>query len=296
MVTAAKKSEALEASTSPKAIMTHATSASQKGGVGKSFWERAKIEFLRERNVPIAAYDMDGGTGSVARILGERDEHGELKATEDQDPLKGVRSYNIHKNRGREAFADSSSLEYTHIQIDTPGGGFFALSDIMDGGSNSLHGLYKAIIKEGRQPIIEHIVTPEDESVESVRQYLDATEGLPIQHIAILNMRDADEKSDFEMWFGYTELVEDPETGEMKPEKVGGNCRADFLAAGGIEIVMPKLAVGASLRMKRYNLTFSAAADDKRLTVSQRGQVSRWLREMWKELLGNKKFLEIYGV
>lgn len=296
MATAAKKTEALEASSSPIALMTHATSASQKGGVGKSFWERAKIEFLREQGIPIAAYDMDGGTGSVARILGERDEHGELKPTEDQDPLKGVRSYNIHKNRGREAFADSSALEYKHIQIDTPGGGFDALSDIMDGGSNSLHGLYSAIIKEGRKPIIEHIITPEDESVESVRRYLDATDGLPIQHIAVLNMRDADEKSDFEMWFGYTEMVEDPDTGAMKPEKIGGNARADFLAAGGIEVMMPKLAVGASLRMKRYNLTFSAAANDPRLTVTQRGQVSRWLREMWKELLGNKKFLEIYGI
>ncbi|SMD16415.1 hypothetical protein [Rhizobium sp. RU36D] len=288
MATATKKTE-LTTSTSPEALLkTHATSASQKGGVGKSFWERAKIEFLRERDVPIAAYDMDGGTGSVARILGERDEHGELKPTEDQDPLKGVRSYNIHKNRGREAFADSSALEYKHIQIDTPGGGFDALSDIMDGGSNSLQGLYEAILKEGRKPIIEHIITPEDESVESVRRYLDATEGLPIQHIAILNMRDADEKSDFEMWFGYTDL----ETGE----KVGGNARAEFLENGGIEIVMPKLAIGAALRMKRYNLTFTAASQDARLTVTQRGQVSRWLREMWKELLGNKKFLEIYGI
>ncbi|PTV70175.1 hypothetical protein [Agrobacterium pusense] len=288
MATAAKKIDTLATSTSPKALMTHATSASQKGGVGKSFWERAKIEFLRERDVPIAAYDMDGGTGSVARILGERDEDGELKPTEEQDPLKGVRSYNIHKNRGREAFADSSALEYKHIQIDTPGGGFDALSDIMDGGSNSLHGLYEAILKEGRKPIIEHIITPEDESVESVRRYLDATEGLPIQHIAILNMRDADEKSDFEMWFGYTDL----ETGE----KVGGNARAEFLENGGIEIVMPKLAIGAALRMKRYNLTFTAASQDPRLTVTQRGQVSRWLREMWKELLGNKKFLEIYDI
>lgn len=287
MATATKKTE-LASSTSPEALKTHSTSASQKGGVGKSFWERAKIEFLREQGVLIAAYDMDGGTGSVARILGERDEKGELKPTEEQDPLKGVRSYNIHKNRGREAFADSSALEYQHIQIDTPGGGFDALSDIMDGGSNSLHGLYEAIIKEGRKPIIEHIITPEDESVESVRRYLDATEGLPIQHIAILNMRDADEKSDFEMWFGYMDL----ETGE----KVGGNARAEFLENGGIEIVMPKLAIGAALRMKRYNLTFTAASQDPRLTVTQRGQVSRWLREMWKELLGNKKFLEIYGI
>lgn len=264
----------------------HATTASDKGGVGKSFWDRFKIEFLRKLGKEVAAFDTDGGTGSLARILGQRDQNGELLPPEDQDPLVGVKSFNIRKQRTRDEFLNTAALPAAIVQLDLPGGGFDAISEIADGGGESLLGVFQAVIDEGRTAVIDHVIHHEDESTESVARYLDATEGLPVVHCAILNMRDADSKADFEMWFGYID-----ENGE----KIGGRTRERLLAAGGFEIVMPKLASGAASRIKRYGLTFEAAGEDRRLTVAQRAQVKRWYQDMTKTIMDCKPFRKLYG-
>ncbi|ANL11964.1 MULTISPECIES: hypothetical protein [unclassified Rhizobium] len=280
--TNAAKKEALASTTS-----IHAATASDKGGVGKSFWDRFKIEFLRKLGKEVAAFDTDGGTGSLARILGQRDQNGDLLPPEDQDALVGVKSFNIRKHRTRDEFLNTAALSAAIVQLDLPGGGFDALSEIADGGGESLHGVYQAVIGEGRTAVIDHVIHHEDESTESVARYLDATEGLPVVHCAILNMRDADSKADFEMWYGFTD-----ENGE----KIGGRTRERLLANGGFEIIMPKLASGAASRIKRYGLTFEAACSDKRLTVAQRAQVSRWYQEMTKAILDNQPFRKLYGI
>ncbi|TBG52568.1 hypothetical protein [Rhizobium leguminosarum] len=265
----------------------HATTASDKGGVGKSFWDRFKIEFLRKLGKEVAAYDTDGGTGSLARILGQRDQNGELLPPEDQDPLIGVKSFNIRKQRTRDEFLNTAALPASIVQLDLPGGGFDAISEIADGGGESLLGVFQAVIDEGRTAVIDHVIHHEDESTESVARYLDATEGLPVIHCAILNMRDADSKADFEMWFGYID-----ENGE----KIGGRTRERLLAAGGFEIIMPKLASGAASRIKRYGLTFEAAGEDRRLTVAQRAQVKRWHQDMTKTIMDCKPFRKLYDI
>ncbi|MBA1343930.1 hypothetical protein [Rhizobium sp. WYCCWR 11146] len=265
----------------------HATTASDKGGVGKSFWDRFKIEFLRKLGKEVAAYDTDGGTGSLARILGQRDQNGELLPPEDQDPLIGVKSFNIRKQRTRDEFLNTAALPASIVQLDLPGGGFDAISEIADGGGESLLGVFQAVIDEGRTAVIDHVIHHEDESTESVARYLDATEGLPVIHCAILNMRDADSKADFEMWFGYID-----ENGE----KIGGRTRERLLAAGGFEIIMPKLASGAASRIKRYSLTFEAAGEDRRLTVAQRAQVKRWHQDMTKTIIDCKPFRKLYDI
>ncbi|MBY3575476.1 hypothetical protein HFN65_31550 [Rhizobium laguerreae] len=265
----------------------HATTASDKGGVGKSFWDRFKIEFLRKLGKEVAAYDTDGGTGSLARILGQRDQNGELLPPEDQDPLIGVKSFNIRKQRTRDEFLNTAALPASIVQLDLPGGGFDAISEIADGGGESLLGVFQAVIDEGRTAVIDHVIHHEDESTESVARYLDATEGLPVIHCAILNMRDADSKADFEMWFGYID-----ENGE----KIGGRTRERLLAAGGFEIIMPKLASGAASRIKRYSLTFEAAGEDRRLTVAQRAQVKRWHQDMTKTIMDCKPFRKLYDI
>ncbi|RVH69159.1 hypothetical protein CN198_13920 [Sinorhizobium meliloti] len=264
----------------------HATTASDKGGVGKSFWDRFKIELLRKLGKEVAAFDTDGGTGSLARILGQRDQNGELLPPEDQNPLIGVKSFNIRKQRTRDEFLNTAALPASIVQLDLPGGGFDAISEIADGGGESLLGVFQAVIDEGRTAVIDHVIHHEDESTESVARYLDATEGLPVVHCAILNMRDADSKADFEMWFGYTD-----ENGE----KIGGRTRERLLAAGGFEIIMPKLASGAASRIKRYGLTFEAAGEDRRLTVAQRAQVKRWYQDMTKTIMDCKPFRDLYG-
>ncbi|TBF89186.1 hypothetical protein [Rhizobium leguminosarum] len=265
----------------------HATTASDKGGVGKSFWDRFKIEFLRKLGKEVAAFDTDGGTGSLARILGQRDQNGELLPPEDQDPLIGVKSFNIRKQRTRDEFLNTAALPASIVQLDLPGGGFDAISEIADGGGESLLGVFQAVIDEGRTAVIDHVIHHEDESTESVARYLDATEGLPVIHCAILNMRDADSRADFEMWFGYID-----ENGE----KIGGRTRERLLAAGGFEIIMPKLASGAASRIKRYGLTFEAAGEDRRLTVAQRAQVKRWHQDMSKTIMDCKPFRKLYDI
>ena len=65
--------------------------ASEKGGVGKSWWGIAFVDCLRAAGASLAAYDADGSVGSLVRVLGTRDDTGKLLV--DQDPLAGIGYY-----------------------------------------------------------------------------------------------------------------------------------------------------------------------------------------------------------
>ncbi|TBE73860.1 hypothetical protein ELG97_37155 [Rhizobium leguminosarum] len=259
--------------------------ASDKGGVGKSFFFRFLAELFRKAKKGVLLYDGDGGTGSSVRIFGTRDGNGDLLP--EQSPETGIVPYNLRKARPRETLINSATLGGAITMHDLPGGAFDAMSEIADGGDESLVGIFEGIISEGQQPIIMHLVHHEDESTESVARYLDATEGLNVKHVAVLNYRDADGRDDFEMWYGFRD-----ESGEQ----VGGRTRERLLAAGGFEIVVPKLAPSAASRIKRYNLTFEQATTDKRLTLAQRSQVGRWYREMMKAVMENDAFKSLFKI
>lgn len=273
MATAAKKAE-LATSSGIFVIM-----ASDKGGVGKSFFFRFLAEFLRSMKSNVLLFDGDGGTGSSYRIFGTRDANDEL--LEDQNPAVGIQPYNLRKSRPRETLINSATLGGTITMHDLPGGAFDAISEIVDGGGESLHGIFEGIISVGQKPVVFHVIHHEDESTESVARFLDATEGLDIIHVAVLNFRDAEEKSDFEMWYGFE---------NHNGEREGGRTRERLLATGGFEIIVPRLMLSAASRIKRHNLSFTAASDQnnplsQRLTLAQRTQVGRWHREMTKRLI-----------
>lgn len=284
MATATKKNELLSSTgLIPVAFAVEAAIglfiflASDKGGVGKTFFFRYLVETLRKRKPgKVAAFDGDNGTGSGVRILGMRDANGELLPPDQQTAVDGVVTYNMRKSRTREEFINSISTSLPFIIHDQPGGAFDAMTEIADGGGESLTGILNAVADEKYQPIAIHAVHHEDESTESVARYLDATEGSPTVHIAVLNERDAESLSDFEMWFGYKD--------ETTGEQIGGRTRDRLLATGGFEIVMPRLAGAASSRIKRYNLTFEQACTDKRLTLAQRIQVKNWFQTMNRNL------------
>ncbi|TBH28181.1 hypothetical protein ELG63_36450 [Rhizobium leguminosarum] len=277
MATAAKKVEA-QSSTGLFVIM-----ASDKGGVGKSFFFRFLAEFLRKQKDGVLLFDGDGGTGSSFRIFGKRDNDGFL--LDDQDPAVGIKPYNLRKSRPRETLINSATLGGSVTMHDLPGGSFDAISEIVDGGGESLHGIFDGIISVNQKPVVFHLVHHEDESTESVARFLDATEGLDIVHIAVLNYRDAEAKEDFEMWYGFE---------NHEGEREGGRTRERLLATGGFEIVVPRLMLSAASRIKRNNLLFSEAGDkdnpkSKLLTLAQRAQVDRWYRQMVKALTDTEK-------
>ncbi|NTA19761.1 hypothetical protein [Agrobacterium tumefaciens] len=272
MATAAKTVEA-QSSTGLFVIM-----ASDKGGVGKSFFFRFLAEFLRKQKDGVLLFDGDGGTGSSFRIFGKRDSDGYL--LDEQDPAVGIQPYNLRKSRPRETLINSATLGGTITMHDLPGGSFDAISEIVDGGGESLHGIFEGIISVDQKPVVFHLVHHEDESTESVARFLEATEGLDIVHVAVLNYRDAESKDDFEMWYGYE---------NHEGEREGGKTRERLLASGGFEIIVPRMMLSAASRIKRNDMFFSEAMDKEspkflRLTLAQRSQVSRWYREMVKSL------------
>lgn len=296
MATATKKNEVLSGTALNSAALLVKDAiglfiflASDKGGVGKTFYFRYLVERLRKlKPGKVAAFDGDNGTGSGVRILGQRDSSGDLLPPEKQTAIEGVVSYNMRKSRAREEFINSIAIEAPYIIHDQPGGAFDAMTEIADGGKESLTGILNAIAEERYQPVVIHAIHHEDESTESVARYLDATEGTPTIHVAVLNMRDAEEMADFELWYGY----KDETTGEI----LGGKTRERLLATGGFEVIMPRLAGSAASRIKRYNLTFEQAATDKRLTFAQRMQVKTWLKEMDEALMANAPFKALFNI
>ena len=57
--------------------------ANEKGGVGKSVFTRALVDWLRTQGERVLAFDADGSIGATIRVLGTRETEGSLCKTQD---------------------------------------------------------------------------------------------------------------------------------------------------------------------------------------------------------------------
>jgi len=253
--------------------------ASEKGGVGKSVFTRTLIDFLRSNGSRIAAYDADGGIGATLRVLGLRDDRGDL--VDEQCAIQGVGYYQGRVEGERNMVLDCMASREPLCVHDLAGGLLGDLTRIIDEGA-SLDGFMAAIEAEGYRLTIVHVISPDVGSAQSVGRWLDLTEDHADQ-VAVVNLKHGKPPADFPFWYGFVDAY---------GEKKGGKTRARLLSGGGVEIEFPALASGTFAKLDASNIAFSRAADVG-LSVTERAQVVRFLKEFGDNLAPAKKFLGI---
>lgn len=240
--------------------------ASEKGGVGKSVEARALIDHLRSEGIRVAAYDADGGVGALIRVLGTRNCDG--RVAEDQDPVEGIGYYNVRADNERNTLLDAISTGENLIVHDLAGGSLADLTKIVDGGEG-LDGLLAAFDEHGYRLTIIHVLSPEIGAAQSVARWVELV-GDQVDHVAVRNNRWGKSEADFPFWHGFT---------DGKGVAKGGKTREKLLAMGGVEIDLPALPAGTYAKIDAENLSFSAAAADTSLTITERAHISKFRRD-----------------
>ena len=240
--------------------------ANEKGGVGKSVFTRTLVDWLRQNNHRVAAFDADGSIGATVRVLGMRDKTGALAAK--QDPAQGVGFYNGRTEGERNLLLDAVVSEEPLYIHDLAGGLLADLTRIVDDG-DGLTGLLDAFEKYAYRPSIFHVMSPDSGSTQSVNRWLDLTEDRA-DHVAVLNLKHGRPPNDFPFWFGFNDRA-----GKEK----GGKTRERLLAGGGLEIEFPALQSGAFAKLDAENIRFSLAETAGLLTITEQAHVARFWRD-----------------
>lgn len=239
---------------------------SQKGGVGKSVEARSLIDQLRDENLIVAAYDADGSVGGLVRVLGTRTEDGRISPK--QDPVNGVGYYNIRAEGERNMLLDAIAAGDELIVHDLAGGSLADLTRIVDGGEG-LDGLLAAFDEHRYRLTIVHVLSPDIGAVQSVASWLELVND-KVDHIAVRNCRWGRLEADFPFWYGFT---------DGKGVQKGGKTREKLLGLGGIEIDLPALPAGTFAKIDAENMSFSAAAADAALTITERAHLAKFRRD-----------------
>ena len=215
----------------------------------------------------MAAYDADGSVGGLIRVLGTRDEAGELLA--EQDPTVGVGYYNIRDGAESHTVLNCLGTGEPLIVHDLAGGSLADLTRITDMGEG-LDDLLAAVDENGYRVTVLHLITSEVAATRSVDRWIKLV-GDRVDHVAVRNTRWGKAESDFPFWHGYT---------DGDGESRGGKVRTRLLEElGGLEISLPALPAGTFAKVDADALPFSAAASASRLTIVERSHVARYRRE-----------------
>ena len=245
--------------------------ASQKGGSGKTVLACALLDHLRAAGIPVTAFDGDGAVGGFYKMHGVRGGNGRLQ--HDQDARTGVVQYDIRDAASRDMLIESLDTDAPIILHDLAGGALLSLLQLFgDDVEGALRNLNTALEDLDSELIVLHLVTRDEGSVASVRQYLDLTAACPlIRHVAVVN-RHTSRDTDLHAWFGTAD------------GQSGGRTRALLMERGGAEMDLPALDAGAMALVQGAGTPFSVAIEDRSLPLVQRQRIRQFLRAFAAEL------------
>lgn len=252
------------------------TTASLKGGGGKSTTASAMVDTMRSQGRKIAAYDADGAIGSLSDMHAARDAAGRM--VDPQDPLTGVVGYNI-RDDSRSQMINSLQAGHRHILHDVAGG---ALADMqrLFADRDNLRNLLRALQSTDACMVFLHLVTPDRSTVESVAIHLDLTGSLGdlsehARHVAVLNRHGGRVDQDFPHWFGYADA-----SGTQR----GGKTRQRLIDGGGAEMSLPSINDRTMAMVKALQVPFAQACDDPRLALMDQQRLRMFCQDFDAEL------------
>ena len=242
---------------------------SSKGGTGKSVFARFLGEMLRTRQSNTWLFDGDGSVGQLLQYLGTRGADGVLEA--DQDPAKGVGSFPFLAHGSESAMRDSQ-VAITEALSGAPGTVLLDLPaaslDVLGAYESELE-LSTALKSSGWDPVLCLPITPYKASRRAVADALALGSGYKL--VVVRSEWHGDDR-DYGLW-------------------MESQLRTKFFAAGGVEIVMPRLRPWILAMLDDKSWGFHEALDH--LGMLDRPVLNAWLQKAEMAVLGAS---EVFGL
>lgn len=236
--------------------------AAAKGGVGKSTASRAFLDLARKAGRTVSAWDLDGGTGSLALLY------------RDRNPEVGVGSENVRSPKAPGKWIEALHGTADDVLLDCPGGAMKDLLSVFDDGVTALIDEAKLA---GREIVVVSVLGTFVDSTFAPIDHIKLF-GTDARHVALLNCYFGDQE-DFVIYNGF-----DDENGV----KQFGKAALAVREAGGETLHFPRLGpiTAALLDVKQY--TFAKGAEDVQAMGRRHSSNCRtWLNAVHRNFAGS---------
>jgi len=232
-----------------------------KGGTGKSTFARALADLYRLSPCRSALFDGDWLARSLFKVFHSRDDQGRVLPLDQQDPRQGCTVYDVRDRRlGRDLILNSLALPEAEVMLhDLPAGfrndllGLTGLPSAAEG-LRELAGHAAAL---GHRLTLVSVISPSPSDYPTA-SWLAQTIGPDVRLVVVRNgLFDEDA---FGLW-----------------RREAGPAVA---AAGGVELLMPRLDETAAVLCDHYRVRFSAAAGVEALPLADRLRTLSWFRRL----------------
>jgi hypothetical protein len=223
-----------------------------KGGTGASMIARFLAELHQQRKTGAYLVDGDGTTASLSKHFGLPRENADPTAA---NPANPVHTFSLHGTESdRDTIASLLEVDAPKMVMDLPATSLTVLRKI-----ETEYQWTNMLGAHGWRATVVASITPGEESIFDLADAM-AMFGERADYVAAVNMGLAEDRSDFEIW----------DTGETRPK---------FLAAGGVEIVFPRLKPRSVGKLQQRALTFAAGQTSPHLGIADRSRLAKWFAD-----------------
>lgn len=247
---------------------------SQKGGVGKTTFSRALLDYLRypeDGSAPktsVAAFDGDKNIAQLADAYGLKANGEYSHLANSANPFDGVMLFDARTKKGAEAMASALDLGADILLFDLPGGSVDDMKTVFGNTERFLDEYRENGYEIWVMIVINHLFA----SAKNIRTVTDVW-GASARYVVVKNLGQAEE--DHFVFF------DGPEA-----ERAGEPARL-IESLGGCVISMPSLDPDTYAKIDADAITFSVAATSKREGGYLRphpDRVKYFLRDVRKEI------------
>jgi hypothetical protein len=209
--------------------------ASSKGGVGKSYASRAFVDLARRAGRRVSAWDLDSGTGSLARLYPDR------------NPEVGADVEDVRDPEAPGRWLDAMCGDSDDVVLDVPGGALANLVRVFVGGAPSLVSEAKSL---GREVVLVSVIGVKYDSATAPQDAIELFGG-DVRHIALKNG-----------FFGESSkfVIFDGIRVEGSHGRKYGKTSDAVREVGGEVLYLPKLDTLTDVLLDVEGLSFAAAA------------------------------------
>jgi len=246
---------------------------SGKGGVGKSLVARLLAEMKREAEPATWLVDGDGEVGQLVQYLGRRDSSGRLVREQRGD--EGVATFALHGWRDDAGMREVLDGLIRPLQdasadvlVDLPAASLGVLAAL-----EREAGLSAGAARLGYRPTLVVPISPMLASRTSIADALDLGDGYDV--VAVRSEFWGND-GDYRRW-------------------LSSGLRSRLFAAGGVELVLPRLRGWIVVDLDEKHLPFAAGARPGVLDYPDDEVLTRWLAQARTALSGAGPLLGVWG-
>jgi hypothetical protein len=238
----------------------------QKGGVGKSTFSRMLLDSLRWRGRSVAAFDGDGAVGHLLQYYGSKSKD---VLEFDQNPLVGVKGYDLRDRRSREILMESLHSDASVLLHDLPAGALCSIEEAVDVTGQSAMALVDAARQMGFSTTVVIVINTDQASARAVLNTIDSF-GAKAKYVIVKNLNGCT-LEDFIVYDGFDNAM---------GSRIGGDAALAARNAKAVELVMPEIYRTTAVKIDLWSLRFRDAVEDQRLHIQDKTRIGQWMRLM----------------